>query len=113
MRKTDRKAIITMTSLLDPPVVAPFIFPTVKIGGRAAVSCNAISGSGSLEFSWLKDGKPLIAPHIDILRSKLSSSLEFDGIKSEDAGEYKCIVKNPAGNAFHSSRLVIEGKDSY
>jgi len=98
--------------LLDPPVVAPFSFPTVKIGDRVVVTCSVSKGSGNLEFSWLKDDKPITDHHIDILRSKLSSNLEFDGIKSEDTGEYKCVVKNPAGNAFHSSRLVIEGKDS-
>ena len=91
--------------------MAPFSFPNgVKIGSRYGTICTILSGSPPIDFSWFKDGNPITASHLDIIRSKSSSTLDFDGIRSEDAGEYKCIVKNAVGSAFHSAKLVIEGE---
>jgi len=72
--------------------------------------CAVSSGSRPLEFSWMKDGKSITSSTIEFSQTKSSSTIEINPIKSEDAGDYKCIVKNAVGSVFHSAKLVIEGE---
>jgi len=104
-------AMISVVHSLDLPVITPFSFPSSsRAGNRTTVVCIVTSGSNPLEFSWLKDRQPITASNIDISNAKSHSALHFEEIKSDDGGEYKCIVKNPAGTASHSAILVIEGE---
>ena len=95
---------------LDAPVVTPFSFPSnEKVGSTTVIICTA-KGSHPLEFSWFKDGNPLTVSHIDISRTKFGSTLTFDPIKTEDEGEYKCVVTNSVGSSSQSASLVIQGE---
>ena len=97
--------------MTDVPVVQPFSFAKeVKIGGRTSLTCSILKGSDPLEFIWTKDGHPIIASHIDISKSDIDSNIRFKPIKSEDGGDYKCLVKNSVGSASHSTVLLIERK---
>ena len=92
----------------DEPVIQPFLFPkNTKIGQRTSVTCLVTEGSEPLHFSWLKNGKVIQDPDIQVVKTKSSSLLSFHPIKSQDGGEY-CIVKNPVGTASQSAVLLIE-----
>ena len=95
--------------LTDVPVIEPFSFSkNAKIGQRTSITCTVAEGSVPLEFLWTKGGQPITASHIDISKSEIDSTLRFKPIKSEDGGDYKCLVKNSVGSASHSAVLVIE-----
>jgi len=92
-------------------VIIPFSFQSnTKVGSSTTIVCAVSSGLKPFEFSWMKDGKSLTSSNIEISQTKSSSTIDIDPIKSEDAGEYKCVVKNAMGSVFHSAKLVIEGE---
>ena len=63
-------------------------------------------------ITWYKDNKritPESFPHIKILQDdNLHSILITDG-RYEDAGVYKCVAKNRAGESSCTGHLFVEG----
>ena len=95
--------------LIDVPVIEPFSFSkNTKIGQRTYITCSVTEGSVPLDFSWTKDGHPITASNVEIIKSDILSTLSLKPIKSEDGGDYKCLVKNSVGSASHSAVLLIE-----
>ena len=97
--------------MTDAPVIQPFSFiKNLKVGQKTLITCSVTDGTEPFEFSWTKDGQPVTSSHIEISKSDIDSTLRFKPIKSEDTGEYKCIVRNPFGSASHSAVLFIESE---
>ena len=85
---------------------------TIEDGSVARFDVR-VRGKPSPEVTWYKDNKkiqPENFPHIKVLsQDDLHSILITDG-KYEDAGVYKCVAKNNAGETSCVGHLFVEGK---
>lgn len=64
-----------------------------------------------LDISWNLNGNEISSGHgivINMVNKRLST-LSIESVQAEHAGEYKCIAKNAAGKAEHSSYLKVNG----
>lgn len=98
------------------PVITPFFFnQNVQENQRSSVLCTISSGELPVTISWLKDGqlltptlalekKIIIKPDVD------QSTLKFNPVRLDHAGNYTCVARNSAGIQAHSSQLVVHGE---
>ncbi|XP_054724340.1 cell adhesion molecule Dscam2-like [Uloborus diversus] len=96
-------------TVLEAPVVAPFMFPPAyKEGERASATCTIKSGDRPFEFEWKKDGHSVETSANIIIQSVLDSSmLVIQSVSAQSSGNYTCIVKNSFGNDRYTSILVV------
>ncbi|XP_059489075.1 cell adhesion molecule Dscam2-like isoform X3 [Neocloeon triangulifer] len=99
-------------SVIVPPRIAPFDFQTdLHVGDRAGVQCFVTKGDLPLEIRWQHDGEDLGGnPKPGVVVSQLSSftsSLSFDILGPEHAGNYTCVARNNAAETRHSSQLLV------
>ncbi|GFY66508.1 titin [Trichonephila inaurata madagascariensis] len=68
-----------------------------------------VHGKRPIEFHWLKNGKSLKGTkNMEILTQNDYSMLTISDVKSKDAGNYTCNVKNSVGIASHTAYLIVE-----
>ncbi|RWS09189.1 hemicentin-1-like protein, partial [Dinothrombium tinctorium] len=80
--------------LLSLPIVSP-----LTEGSRFMTICTVSQGSEPLSFVWTKNGKNIkdSLSNIKIETSSVMSTIIFDSVNRQDAGNYTCIVSNAAG----------------
>uniref|UniRef100_A0A6I8NYZ4 Uncharacterized protein n=1 Tax=Ornithorhynchus anatinus TaxID=9258 RepID=A0A6I8NYZ4_ORNAN len=84
----------------------------VAPGTRLAKFQLKVKGFPAPRLSWFKDGQPLRPS--DRLRpssKKTLHCLEVLNVRREDAGEYSAYVRNAAGSAYSSARLLVRGPE--
>lgn len=98
------------------PTITPFAFnQNVQENQRSSVLCTISSGDLPVTISWLKDGQ-LLSPSLlqakkIIIKPDLDqSTLKFNAVRLDHAGNYTCVAKNKAGVQAHSAQLVVHGE---
>uniref|UniRef100_F6TWE8 Obscurin n=1 Tax=Monodelphis domestica TaxID=13616 RepID=F6TWE8_MONDO len=83
----------------------------VAPGARLAKFHLKVKGYPMPRLYWFKDGQPL-SPSSRILKTdkKTVHTLEIHNITKEDAGEYSAYIRNAAGSAYSSARLLVQSK---
>lgn len=82
---------------------------------RAVIEIDVVSKSKP-DAQWAKDGQPVRNEGrrvIEVFESQPNMFilvLEIDDLQPEDAGKYKCTVKNAKGDASTQVDLKVEGK---
>ncbi|XP_065334191.1 cell adhesion molecule Dscam2-like isoform X1 [Cloeon dipterum] len=102
-------------SVIVPPKIAPFEFVRdLHVGDRAGVQCFVTKGDLPLEIRWQHDGieigAAIGATPSGVVVSQMSSftsSLSFDLLGPEHAGNYTCVASNSAAEVRHSSQLLV------
>uniref|UniRef100_A0A5F8GI76 Obscurin n=1 Tax=Monodelphis domestica TaxID=13616 RepID=A0A5F8GI76_MONDO len=81
----------------------------VAPGARLAKFHLKVKGYPMPRLYWFKDGQPL-SPSSRILKTdkKTVHTLEIHNITKEDAGEYSAYIRNAAGSAYSSARLLVQ-----
>lgn len=84
-------------------------------GKRVVFEIDVVSKSKP-DVKWEKEGKPVRNEGRHIIETFESQPnmfilvLEIDDLHPEDAGKYKCIVKNAKGDASTQVDLKVDGK---
>ncbi|GFR06377.1 hemicentin-1 [Trichonephila clavata] len=89
--------------------IQPFSFPSDSaIGKRASVTCSPLTGE-KIEFKWLKNGKEIGngRHNIHIATLSLISSLIIDPLKSDDNGNYTCVVNSRGMSGSFTTSLEV------
>ncbi|GFX19863.1 titin [Trichonephila clavipes] len=89
--------------------IQPFSFPSDSaIGKRASVTCTPLTGE-KMEFKWLKNGKEIGngRHNIHIATLPLISSLIIDPLKSDDNGNYTCVVNSRGMSGSFTTSLEV------
>lgn len=101
---------------MQPPSITPFWFNSeVQENHRLSVLCVITSGDLPVSISWLKDGQ-LLSPQLAQARKIViksdddQSTLKFQSVKLEHAGNYTCMARNRAGTQSHTAPLVVHGE---
>ncbi|PRD27170.1 UNVERIFIED_CONTAM: Down syndrome cell adhesion molecule-like protein [Trichonephila clavipes] len=92
--------------------IQPFSFPSDSaIGKRASVTCTPLTGE-KMEFKWLKNGKEIGngRHNIHIATLPLISSLIIDPLKSDDNGNYTCVVNSRGMSGSFTTSLEVMGE---
>lgn len=98
------------------PTIVPFSFShNVQESQRASVLCTISSGDLPVQINWLKDGQLLTsnilsAKKIIIKPDSDQSTLKFNSVRLDHAGNYSCVAKNRFGIQAHSSQLIVHGE---
>ncbi|GFQ76429.1 titin [Trichonephila clavata] len=93
------------------PQIKTFHFSNVlQLGMRESVQCTVMSGDPPFEFSWLKDGRPLVdLRDVSIRKSDdFMSTLVITKVKADSNGNYTCRVSNSAGYDEKSAVLSVQ-----
>lgn len=99
----------------EPPSIQPIpINGHLVKGQRFKLGCTVFSGSTPMHFEWFKDGQKIISDKQLVIRSSNddSSDLIINSIKVEDAGTYKCEVKNDIGLDSIEVKVQVKGNFS-
>lgn len=108
---------IHLTVLVPPSKPTVSIPSSVTIGNRAVLTCSEQDGSPSSEYSWFKDGVPMLTADAKKTRAFINSSytidpksgdLVFDPVSAFDSGEYYCQAQNGYGTAMRSEAVRME-----
>lgn len=95
------------------PQILPFDFgqEPINSGELTSLTCSVNKGDLPAEIIWTHNNKSVRADEgINIMKmSRKISMLSIESVQAEHAGEYRCIVKNPAGIAIHSAYLHVNG----
>ncbi|GFY12186.1 titin [Trichonephila clavipes] len=97
------------------PQIKTFHFSNVlQLGMRESVQCTVMSGDPPFEFSWLKDGRPLVdLRDVSIRKSDdFMSTLVITKVNADSNGNYTCRVSNSAGYDEKSAVLSAKVKSS-
>lgn len=110
--KTESLVNVTVRKPLAPPKFEDKLKNTdAKEGDRVQLTIRI---SGEPSFTWYKDGKLLPMGDrfsVECLNpEKGTYALCIDNVKLTDAGRYKCVAKNPAGECFCSTSLQVKEK---
>ncbi|KAI9558120.1 hypothetical protein GHT06_014873 [Daphnia sinensis] len=90
----------------------------LKQGIRTRLLCGVSQGDKPLEFSWTKDGYPVLfgsgaggagLPAVNVREVDAdSSALTFTNLSAIHSGRYECVARNAAGVARQSTRLFVQ-----
>ncbi|KAL1130463.1 hypothetical protein AAG570_011711 [Ranatra chinensis] len=97
-------------TVIVPPKISPFSTDrTLHLGERASLTCSVTKGDLPLTVSWLKDGRPLDPKHRLAVQQvdRFNSILLIESLSPEHNGNYSCVARNPAAEAVHTQRLVV------
>lgn len=101
---------------VQAPTITPFAFnQNVQENQRSSVLCTISSGDLPVTISWLKDGQLLTpnllqAKKIIIKPDSDQSTLKFNPVRLDHAGNYTCVAKNRAGVQAYSAQLIVHGE---
>ena len=85
----------------------------MDLGELATFSCQ-ISGNPVPTGNWYKGAKKIPDEGRFIVETTEDSCLlEIDDVKPEDAGEYKCVVKNDFGEDSCTVKLSVKGNATF
>ncbi|XP_032752306.1 junctional adhesion molecule A-like, partial [Rattus rattus] len=100
-------------------VLVPPSKPTVKIPSSVTIGnrCSEHDSSPPSEYSWFKDGVPMLTADAKKTRAFINSSytidpksgdLVFDPVSAFDSGEYYCQAQNGYATAMRSEAVRME-----
>lgn len=98
------------------PLVTPFSFDGAVFENQRTTILCSISRGDNLNIKWFKDGKLLsqelaLAHKIYIkLPDSYSSTLSFNPVKLEHAGNYTCEADNKYGSHSHTAQLLVHSE---
>ncbi|XP_022257357.1 titin-like [Limulus polyphemus] len=96
----------------EAPILHPIHVPQdVELNGTVQVLCHLKKGSLPVEFSWSKDGRPLLTG-AEIQTTSLNeraSLLVIRHVTTDDVGNYTCRAENLAGSASTTASVIIRG----
>ncbi|GFU34771.1 titin [Nephila pilipes] len=95
------------------PNIKTFHFSNVlELGMRESVQCTVISGDPPYEFTWFKDGRPLVdLRDVSVRKSDdFMSTLVITKVNADSNGNYTCRVSNSAG--YDEKSAVLSVKES-
>ena len=90
-------------AVLPPWIEEHPVSKTVTLFDDVTFTCEG-NGTAPLEYQWEKNGEP-----IDSNPSAGTATLMLDGVTSADAGEYRCVVSNGAGDAVSTAAELTVG----
>ncbi|KAL5457189.1 hypothetical protein EMCRGX_G034434 [Ephydatia muelleri] len=116
LNSTDRGSATLWTS---PYIVYAPTTQLLQPSGAQIVQCSVSSGIRCVR--WTKDGQLVATSNATALLTAFDSrysilsngSLLILGVKATDAGLYKCMVYNKAGNSSATIELIPEGNDPF
>ena len=95
---TSDPALLTVSATpLPPQITVEPADASGDLGGSVTLEVIA-TGSGTLEYSWTKDGSPVAGAD--------AAGLTFDPLQESDAGTYRVTVSNSAGSLQSGPALV-------
>ncbi|GIY15763.1 hemicentin-1 [Caerostris darwini] len=113
IKGSDAKSAILSVKDSERPKIKTFHFSNVlELGMRESVQCTVMSGDSPFEFSWLKDGRPLV-DSLDVSIHKTGnymSTLMISKVNADSNGNYTCRVANTVG--FDEKSAVLSVQDS-
>ncbi|XP_023220980.1 titin-like [Centruroides sculpturatus] len=96
------------------PQIKPFYFSAnVEENQREQVICSVVAGEPPFSFNWMKDGIN-VNKFLDIkieIPNDFYSVLILPSVKTENIGNYTCIVSNSAGSDSYTASLIM--KDNF
>jgi len=92
----------TALSSVRPALFAPRIVTQPQsvtvFGGQVAVFTVTATGTGPLGYQWQRNGVNVAGA--------TTATLTINGVKTADAGEYRVVVSNAAGNATSAAAML-------
>ena len=105
----------------------------MKPGQRSRLLCGVSQGDKPIEFTWIKDERPLVLlspgagngasfssssagsvahlPAVTVRQLDADSSvLTFANLSAVHSGRYECMARNSAGLARYDTHLFVQGK---
>jgi hypothetical protein len=77
-----------------------------------SVTCTVNKGDLPMKIIWTKDNSEILHGEDGIVimsTSKRTSQLNIESVSHDNQGVYSCLVKNEAGIANYSAKLVVNG----
>ncbi|KAJ8967482.1 hypothetical protein NQ314_002796 [Rhamnusium bicolor] len=94
-----------------PPQIIPFDFgeDSINSGDVVSLTCSVNKGDLPLKICWEFNGRTLdnIYGVVISMVNKRLSTLSIDFVEAVNAGEYKCIARNSAGQAESATYLYV------
>ncbi|HVU36287.1 MAG TPA: immunoglobulin domain-containing protein [Opitutaceae bacterium] len=94
---TSTSSSSTTTTATAPTITTQPVSTVVNAGASATLSVTA-SGTGTLQYQWLKDGMRI--------RNATTSTLTLNPVTAHDAGIYSVVVSNDAGRVTSSNAAL-------
>jgi hypothetical protein len=107
--------VLCIVKAADPPLIQPIpVSGHLVQGQRFKLGCTVFSGSVPMQFEWFRNDRPIVPGKRFTIRSSYdeSSDLIVNAIQLEDAGTYKCIVKNSVGSDSTEVAVHVKGNKS-
>ncbi|GIY15761.1 titin [Caerostris darwini] len=107
----EKSAVLSVKDSGEPKIKAFHFSNALELGMRESVQCTVISGDPPFEFSWFKDGRPLIdLRDISVHKTdNFMSTLVISKVNADSNGNYTCRVANSAGFHEKSAVLSVQG----
>ncbi|CAI4229355.1 unnamed protein product [Auanema sp. JU1783] len=79
----------------------------VKVDDSLTLTCNVVSGTGNLSYSWMIDGRPVTNGEHSSTVQISDRRVQVTNARLSDSGQYVCIVRNEAGEARKTFDLAV------
>ncbi|KAF0312037.1 Down syndrome cell adhesion molecule-like protein Dscam2 [Amphibalanus amphitrite] len=97
--------------VIVPPAIRAFMVGNYSEGERVHVLCFVQSGDTPLTLSWLRNGRPLSDPEVEVRATdRYSSSLFIERVAVRHAGNYTCRAENAARASTYTAQLRVNGQ---
>ncbi|GBM32186.1 Titin [Araneus ventricosus] len=106
-----KSAVLSVKDSGAPRIKALHFTRDLELGMRESVNCAIVYGDPPFEFSWFKDGKPIVDMHGVSARKidEFTSMLVISKVNAESNGNYTCKVSNANGFDEKSAILSVKG----
>ncbi|XP_061672486.1 hemicentin-1 [Syngnathoides biaculeatus] len=99
------RALTQLTVREPPPVLKAAVNVTSSVGGAAALSCQ-VEGTMRYNLTWHRAGRAIRA-RSGRVRLLSDSSLQISDVRTQDAGEYRCVAANAHGDTSITVWLLV------
>ena len=100
-------------SVLQSPVMSPFVFPdNLEEGMRASVICSVIAGDPPVTISWYKNNDPIKSDqsiHI-VTITDFVSSLVINNLTRDHSSNYTCRASSTVGNSEYTATMRVRSR---